>query len=454
MLETVRDFAGERLRESGEADAAHDRLLAWLVERAAVPRWRWDAPAAADAGPGWAAAWEADLPNVRAALAWAEAHGDGERLLRLAGDLMLFWWSGRHLAEGEAWLRRGLATQPPASPGQRAAAVALLGALAHRRDDALGAAERALVARNLCEEAGDEEGISYADYLLGLAAYRQGDPDGAERHYGAALSGGRTTGNDLVAGHALLGLANVARDRGDPAGAAAAFDEALALQEALGHGWARALACYGCATAAHAVGDLRAALGRYRESLRYWAGIGDLGSVAVCLEGIAAAVCGMGDARRAAVLLGAAQRRREEGAHPMPERVLGSFGRVLAGVHGCLGGAAFVAAWRAGWALGTEETVAEACRPDPSELAKPNGRDEPPRVGKNVYGLTAREREVLARLAQGKTDQEIADALFLSRRTVTTHVSNLLGKLGVANRVEAAALAAREGLAEPRRRPT
>jgi DNA-binding NarL/FixJ family response regulator len=60
--------------------------------------------------------------------------------------------------------------------------------------------------------------------------------------------------------------------------------------------------------------------------------------------------------------------------------------------------------------------------------------------------LTPREREVLTLLVQGKTDQEIADDLFLSRRTVTTHTSNLFAKLGVANRVEATARAVREGL--------
>jgi DNA-binding NarL/FixJ family response regulator len=57
--------------------------------------------------------------------------------------------------------------------------------------------------------------------------------------------------------------------------------------------------------------------------------------------------------------------------------------------------------------------------------------------------LTAREREVLARLADGRTNRQIAAELVLSERTVETHVGHVLGKLGVANRAEAAAWAAR-----------
>ena len=67
-----------------------------------------------------------------------------------------------------------------------------------------------------------------------------------------------------------------------------------------------------------------------------------------------------------------------------------------------------------------------------------------------ALGLTAREAEVIRLLAIGRSNQEIADELFLSRKTASVHVSNILGKLGVSNRVQAAAVAQRVGLvAEP-----
>jgi DNA-binding CsgD family transcriptional regulator len=64
----------------------------------------------------------------------------------------------------------------------------------------------------------------------------------------------------------------------------------------------------------------------------------------------------------------------------------------------------------------------------------------PPRA---AYGLSRREAEVLELLAAGRSNAEIADALFISRRTVTTHVSNLYAKLGAASRAEAIAFALR-----------
>ena len=62
------------------------------------------------------------------------------------------------------------------------------------------------------------------------------------------------------------------------------------------------------------------------------------------------------------------------------------------------------------------------------------------------HGLSPRELEVLRLIAAGRTDRQIADALYISRRTAEWHARNVLGKLGAANRAEAAALAARENL--------
>ncbi|WP_149823775.1 helix-turn-helix transcriptional regulator [Streptomyces tailanensis] len=65
------------------------------------------------------------------------------------------------------------------------------------------------------------------------------------------------------------------------------------------------------------------------------------------------------------------------------------------------------------------------------------------------YGLSPRELEVLTRAATGQTNQAIAQALFLSPRTVHTHVEHLLRKTGAASRAEATALAVRDGLLRP-----
>src|SRR5205823_12622995 len=66
-----------------------------------------------------------------------------------------------------------------------------------------------------------------------------------------------------------------------------------------------------------------------------------------------------------------------------------------------------------------------------------------------VAGLTDREREVLALVARGKSNREIAAELFIAPKTASVHVSNILAKLGAASRTEAAAIAHAEGIGLP-----
>lgn len=82
-------------------------------------------------------------------------------------------------------------------------------------------------------------------------------------------------------------------------------------------------------------------------------------------------------------------------------------------------------------------------RPDISaQPALPPAADRPP-VGR----LSAREREVLAALADGLTNMELANRLFISERTANRHVSNIFTKLGVRNRTAAARIAIEAGMA-------
>jgi DNA-binding NarL/FixJ family response regulator len=69
-----------------------------------------------------------------------------------------------------------------------------------------------------------------------------------------------------------------------------------------------------------------------------------------------------------------------------------------------------------------------------------------PDAGVAALGLSAREVEVLGLIAAGLSNGEIAERLFITRKTASVHVTHILDKLGVANRVEAAIVAERAGL--------
>jgi DNA-binding NarL/FixJ family response regulator len=84
-----------------------------------------------------------------------------------------------------------------------------------------------------------------------------------------------------------------------------------------------------------------------------------------------------------------------------------------------------------------------AATTEPAAVAAPVPASEA-----DAFGLTPRERDVLPFLVQGRTNKQIAESLFISESTAGVHVSNILGKLGVSSRTEAAAIAVRLGLAD------
>ena len=116
--------------------------------------------------------------------------------------------------------------------------------------------------------------------------------------------------------------------------------------------------------------------------------------------------------------------------------------RILGEARTALPEPAFAAAWQEGLALSLAEARAEAERII-SALTRASSRAQP----HDPFGLTRRESEVLALLAQGYSDREISERLLLGRRTIQTHVAAIFSKLGVANRTEATAAAIRAGLA-------
>jgi DNA-binding NarL/FixJ family response regulator len=141
---------------------------------------------------------------------------------------------------------------------------------------------------------------------------------------------------------------------------------------------------------------------------------------------------------------------------PVPPVERAPYERDMAAVRAQLDEASFAAAWAAGQAMTLEEAIAEteriSLKTPPAQTAAevPGQAAQPSSAGADRLGtLTPRERQVLALIAQGATNRAIAEALVIAERTAEIHVSNILAKLGVTSRTQAAAYALAHGLAAP-----
>ena len=451
MLETVREFALERLAASGQDVAARDAHAAWCLDLAkcgaVALRNRSDFAS-------WLRRLEVEHGNLRAALVWFAENGGTTDLLRLAGALWRFFYFRGHLTEGRRWLARALAQGIDAPAGVWGDAQVGAGTLAHYQDDdgqAVPLLEEGLVGSRA---AGEPEVSAFALYMLGVVAEDRGDYDEAARRFEEALALYRTSGQQGEA-MALTHLGVVAYGRGDLAGAAGFCQQALGQARAAGDAFTTGFALHTLGLVAAALGDYAKAGFRFVEALALDRVAGHREGMLHGLAGAAVVAAGHGRFGHVARLLGAAATRAEEIGvrYALPER--GAYEQVLEVARAHLGEPAFAASWATGAAMTEEQAVAEAAAATAcSPAAVPGDAGVPAEAtvsrGTNPSAaLTPREVEVLGFLAAGRTDKEIAEALFLSPRTVNHHVAGLLAKFGVANRAEATSAARAAGLLPP-----
>jgi non-specific serine/threonine protein kinase len=397
LLETIRQYAGERLLAAGEAAAARDRhrgyFLAW-AERAAPH-------VAARDQLVWMARLEAEHENLRAALAWSQDDGS-DRELRLAAALAHFWPLRGCGAEGRTRLQGALERGDPrpsrprgvaldwlgvletlhadfpraVSLYQQAAEVAravgdnrvLASALRHRgmarslvgrpASDVRVVYEQALAA---ARDAGAHREVGYVLGLLGWQTFMQGDAPQGTRLLAEARRYLRAVGDRDALCSCLRLSGEVAQAQGDHAAAHTLFAEALAAAREMGHGIAVQNALTSLGDLALAQGDPVAARGRYAEALLVARDRGDRGPMLWELRALGSCCVLTGQMARATRLYGAeaAARAGAPLQGPLSPRAE-QYAEGMAAARAALGDAAFAAAWAAGEAMTLEAAVAEA----------------------------------------------------------------------------------------------
>jgi DNA-binding CsgD family transcriptional regulator/tetratricopeptide (TPR) repeat protein len=446
LLETMRQYAAEKLHAAGEADNVQRRHFDWCMGLAA----RFDAEWRGPDQVSWFACLEQEHDNLRAALAWrraASADGDAEAGLRLAGAMWHFWEVRGYFSEGRSWLA-GLLAMPTATPvtatPARAKALDGAGHLALLQGNQ--AAGMPLLQESLAawRSLGDKRGIAQVLHSLGLAAQYQGDPASATLRHRESLALARAV-DDRVGIHlAIYNLAVVAQANGDYERAVALHEESLVLKRAQNDPWSIAFSLQNLGLLAWRQDQAERAVALLQQSLRLrWALRGEVG-IAMCLETLAEIAASRGQARRAARLLGSAHAELESSGVTLmallctryPGTQLPGDGQAGTVVRASLGTEEFAIAWAEGQAMLTDQAVEYALSGDAS--SEPVAPLSVP-VGVAPGLLTRRERDVAELVGQGLTNRQIAAELVISPWTASTHVRNILAKLGVARRAQLAA---------------
>jgi non-specific serine/threonine protein kinase len=282
-------------------------------------------------------------------------------------------------------------------------------------------------------------------FAVGLLA--QNRDEHAEPLFEEALAVFRTEGDKNWMSVALNNLGVVAWRRGDAERAVSLHEEALRLAREIGGDWQVAYTLGHLGTAVTDLRDYERAQTLFRESLILLWDLQDRRNVAWVLAGFASLLDERGMPERAARLCGAIEALLDDLDVALPPSGVTSFSRTVAAVKVALTEDAFRDAWTEGRAMTIEQGYAGAL--DGISIPDP-GEDDPVRVGQRAiaarYALTRREQEVLFLLADGLTNHEIADILFVSPRTVMSHVQHIFEKLGVNNRRAAVVFAVEHGL--------
>jgi non-specific serine/threonine protein kinase len=480
LLETVRQYVVGRLDVQGPAAAqaaraAHRDYYLALAE-AAAPQL---------VGPD-QAAWldrlDADLGNLRAAIAFSQSQPDLAPGLQLAASLRVYWRVRGHAAEGADTLRALL--DAPGAQGAtlpRARALAAAARFLEKTDGyvtaesycqeglaiARAAGDEYLVAQLLCEQAWvlvrqGQSGAALPLIESGLGLARRldqphltarllsarsnvthvaGDPAAAARDTAEALRLSRQVGDQLQMGALLGNLGYYELAAGDLDAARGHLAESLDIFRALNARSDMVYETFNLGLAEYLDGSPGAAEALFTESLGLARRMGMRSPTAYALIGLALAGHGGADPDWSARLHGAADRALADLGHSLQplEGQLADLDRQR--LRAAMGAEAFEAEYATGRVLDPAQVLAALDRKDAAA-----GQARTPVSGEAVSVLTSRELDVLRLVAQGLSNADIARRLVLSKHTVHRHLANIMRKLGLSSRAAAAAWGARAGL--------
>lgn len=454
MPEAMREFGIEQLRAHGELAAAEHVFAVTMMavsELGGLQLWTANRLNAI-------ARLKHEIDNFRAAFAWAARQSPpaDQIAARTAESLWQFWQTCGYAAEGCVHIERALA-RDSTNPIIRAAALCVLGVLRWSRNDPARARAALNEALALSRAHGYEVGEAHGLTFTALVDWSERDFAAMAEHINQSLALYARQQDRIGMSISLVMLSILAR-------AGEAFDHALdLLSQAAVH--SREIDyLWGIATAEYYQGETKRAKARFereqgrtavaerdeadafqflRDGFADYQRQGESLGMAGCLSGLAGLAAARGANRRAARLLAAAGKLAEASGSFLPPSEEENYKNLIGRVYEALGDAAYNEAVGIGASMPLDHVVRDAGRALEKEaipLPETRAASNSPVLAR----FTKRQREVASLLMNGATDQQIADRLFISRRTVSRHLSDMYKLAGVPRRASLVGLLARD----------
>lgn len=425
MLDIVREYGHEKLALADHFTQLRERHRDWYERRASTVESEWIGPRQLQ----WISRTTRELPNYREALEFGLSQGDASAL-RTAAALFPYWLAGGLLTEGRRWIDRALDQSATHPTSQRI---------------------RALYAATLL--AGDQGDFTVANaYIEQMRVIEAREPDhttaalaATAEEWIAVCSGDRERARICLRGHMKIPRTHeelrlqveelICRGwvhylLGETSAALASHRKVLDIADTHGECVNRNYALWASGVFVWRDGDRNEAKNLLESGLRLTRRSDDPVMAFLCLQTLAWIAAEQDDGRRGAVMMGAAKNLgRWMGHSPVRDYVVhqNNFER---SARRQLGGRLFEAALREGGSMGMNAAISFA-------LGEPLSQSPPKE--RTLVELTQRERQVAGLVAEGLTNNAIAERLTISRRTAQGHVEHILTKLGYTSRAQIAA---------------
>ena len=413
-----------RLREAGGQDATQQRHFDWIrVLGEAIGAWDNRQVALFDR-------LHRERDNLWAALDFCARQPAGVAAAsELARDLLPYWVSRGPFGDVRRVLV-SLAELTPEDSVPRARLLWVAAVMASSQNDYDACAALSEESLRIGTAARDVEVVGWALTVSAIPRLRAGDLADAKERVESALTLARLMNLDHVEKTAHNTLFPILIAAGEIDRAIDIGQRVAALSKQRGESWCRGYQLDYLARACWLRGDREQAEGLAREALVCKHAVDDRLGLTMALETLGSMAAERGTHERAAIFLGLAQRVCDLNSVTLVELHRQQHERSVSLIIRGIGQKGFDVAFARGRAMTIDEGIAFAVEDRPAPKLAPSVK--PP----SDLQLTPRQLEIARLIAGDLTNRQIADRLFLSERTVETHITNILNKLGLNSRVQ------------------